>query len=44
MIKEGSSSLSRRPSAVNFENVMNTKNIPVLFKLGKFCKNILRTF
>ena len=36
--------LLRRPSAVGFGEIMNTKDLPTLFKLSKFCKEILSTF
>ena len=36
--------LARHPSTVIFSKVMNNKDIQVLFKLSKFCKDILATF
>ena len=36
--------LPRHPSTVIFGKVMNNKGIQVLFKLSKFCKDILATF
>ena len=33
--------LSRHPNTVSFKTLMNTKDLPALFKLGKFCKAIL---
>ena len=36
--------LLRRPSAVGFGEIMNTKDLPTLFKLSKLCKEILSTF
>ena len=36
--------LPRHPNTVIFENVMNSNDLPVLFKLSKFCKDILSTF
>ena len=36
--------LARHPNTVIFGKVMNNKDIQVLFKLSKFCNNILATF
>ena len=36
--------LPRYPNTVIFENVMKNKDLPVLFKLSKFCKDIIATF
>ena len=36
--------LPRQPNTVIYEKVMNSKDIFVLFKLSKFCKEILATF
>ena len=36
--------LLKRPNVVRFEKLMNTKDLQTLFKLGKFCKEILVTF
>lgn len=36
--------LLRCPNALSFEKLMNTKDLPALFKLSKFCKEILCTF
>ena len=36
--------LSRHPNTFSFKTLMNTKDLPALFKLGKFCKEILSTF
>ena len=36
--------LVRRPSAIGFGEIMNTKDFPTLFKLSKICKEILSTF
>ena len=37
-------SLHCSPNTINFEKIMNSKDISVLFKLSKFCKDILATF
>ena len=34
----------RHRNIFRFRNLVNTKEIPVLFKFGKFCKEILSTF
>ncbi|MEW8548676.1 MAG: hypothetical protein AB2693_34680, partial [Candidatus Thiodiazotropha sp.] len=36
--------LSMRPNTTIFESIMKSKELPALFKLGKFCKEILNTF
>ena len=36
--------LLKRPNVVSFEKLMNTIDLQTLFKLGKFCKEILATF
>ena len=36
--------LSRHANTVSFKTLMNTWNLPALFKLGKFCKENLSTF
>ena len=36
--------LSRHPITAIFESVINTKDLPALFKLGKLCNAILNTF
>ena len=36
--------LVRRPSVIGFEEIMNTKGLPTLFKLSKLCKEIFSTF
>ena len=36
--------LSRHPNPVSIKTLMNTKDLPALFKLGKFCKDIISTF
>ena len=37
-----SKDLLKRPNVVSFEKLMNTKDLQALFKLGKFCKEILQ--
>ena len=34
----------RRPNVIGFGEIMNTKDLPTLFKLSKLCKEILSTF
>ena len=34
----------RHPNAIGFGEIMNTKDLPTLFKLSKLCKEILGTF
>ena len=34
----------RRPSAIGFGEIMNTKDLPTLLKLSQLCKKILSTF
>ena len=36
--------LLHKPNTVIYEKVLNSKDISVLFKLSKFCKEILATF
>ena len=36
--------LSRHPNTFKFRIFMNNKALPLLFKLGKFCKEILSPF
>ena len=36
--------LLRHPNTFKFKTFMNTKELPLLFKLGKFCKEIFNTF
>ena len=36
--------LSRHSNTVSFKTLLNTKDLPALFKLGKFCKDTLSTF
>ena len=42
--RNGTEKTPRHPSTVIFSKVMNNKDIQVLFKLSKFCKDILATF